>query len=272
MTTTAEKRARFRELHQSGCFVLPNPWDIGSARILQYLGFDAIATTSSGFAWTIGRPDYSITMDDVLEHLFALGETTDLPINADFESGFARDPEELAANVDLVIDTGVAGFSIEDRNVDSNNELYERVLAVERIKAARETIDHAGSDVVLVARTERLLIDPSAVREATDTLVALAEAGADCLYAPGVRDKEDIAAMVRAVAPKPLNILALDSSMSVSELADLGVRRISVGGSLARVGWSAMMEAAKQIKAGSFAGLANASSATDLNKVFGGFE
>ena len=269
--TTTEKRARFRELHRSGCFVLPNPWDIGSARILQHLGFEAIATTSSGFAWTIGVPDYSITIDDVLEHLVALEENTNLPINADFESGFARDPENLAANVDMVIDTGIAGFSIEDRNVDSNNELYEKILAVERIKAVREAIDHAGADVVLVARTERLLIDPLAVREATDTLVAFAEAGADCLYAPGVRDRNDIAAMVRAVAPKPLNILALDFSMSVSELADLGVRRISVGGSLARVGWNSMIEAAKQMRAGSFTGLAKSSSATDLNKVFAGF-
>jgi 2-methylisocitrate lyase-like PEP mutase family enzyme len=271
MNTTAEKRKTFRELHRSGCFVLPNPWDIGSARIMQHLGFEAIATTSSGFAWTIGRPDYSITMDDVLEHLVALEENTDLPINADFESGFARNPEDLAANVDLVIDTGIAGFSIEDRNVDANNELYEIILAVERIKAAREAIDQTGSNVVLVARTERLLIDPSAIRNSIDTLVALADAGADCLYAPGVRDKADIAAMVRAVAPKPLNILAMDPSMSVSELADLGVRRISVGGSLAKVGWSAMIKAAKQLKDGSFSGLANIPSPTDLNKVFSGF-
>jgi 2-methylisocitrate lyase-like PEP mutase family enzyme len=269
--TTTEKRARFRELHRAGCFVLPNPWDIGSARILQHLGFEAIATTSSGFAWTIGVPDYSITIDDLLEHLVALEENTNLPINADFESGFARDPENLAANVDMVIDTGVAGFSIEDRNVDSSNELYEKILAVERIKAVREAIDHAEADVVLVARTERLLIDPLAVREATDTLVAFAEAGADCLYAPGVRDRNDIAAMVRAVAPKPLNILALDFTMSVSELADLGVRRISVGGSLAKVGWNSMIEVAKQMRAGSFTGLAKSSSATDLNKVFAGF-
>jgi 2-methylisocitrate lyase-like PEP mutase family enzyme len=271
MNATAEKRAKFRELHQSGCFVLPNPWDIGSARIMQHLGFEAIATTSSGFAWTIGRPDYAITMDDVLEHLVALAENTDLPINADFESGFAREPEDLAANVDLIIDTGIAGFSIEDRIVDSNDELYEFAMAVERIKAARESIDHSGSDVVLVARTERLLIEPSAVHEATDTLVAFAAAGADCLYAPGVRDKHDIAAMVRAVAPKPLNILVLDPSMSVAELSDLGVRRISVGGSLAKVGWDAMIVAAKRMKGGSFDGLANVSSATDLNKVFGGF-
>jgi len=271
MNTTAEKRAKFRELHESGCFVLPNPWDIGSARIMQHLGFKAIATTSSGFAWTIGRPDYAVTMDDVLEHLVSLAENTDLPINADFESGFAREPENLAANVDLIIDTGVSGFSIEDRMVDSNGELYERAEAAERIRAARESINHSGSDVILVARTERLLIEPSAVREAIDTLVALAEAGADCLYAPGVHGKRDIEAMVRAVAPKPLNVLALDTSMTVAELSDLGVRRISVGGSLARVGWNAMIDAAIQMKAGSFNGLESGPSAIDLNKVFGGF-
>jgi 2-methylisocitrate lyase-like PEP mutase family enzyme len=271
MKGTAEKRARFRALHDSGCFVLPNPWDVGSARVMQHLGFLAIATTSSGFAWTMGRPDNSITIDDLLKHLVSLGENTDLPINADFESGFARDPENLAAHVDRVIDTGIAGFSIEDRDVDSKDELYEKGLAVERIKAAREAIDRRREDVVLVARTERLLIEPEAVRDVTDTLVAFSEAGADCLYAPGVRRKEDIAAMVRAVAPKPLNVLALNSSLSVAEFVDLGVRRISVGGALARVGWSAVVEAAKQIQAGSFAGLEKATFATGLNKVFGDF-
>jgi 2-methylisocitrate lyase-like PEP mutase family enzyme len=271
MNSSAEKRARFRALHESGCFVIPNPWDIGSARVLQHLGFVAIATTSSGFAWTIGRPDYSITVDDVLEHLVSLGENTDLPINADFESGFARDPETLAANVDRVIDTGVAGFSIEDRDVDSKNKLYETVLAVERIKAAREAIDRTRQDVVLVARTERLLIEPDAVHDVIDSLVAFSDAGADCLYAPGVKKKEDIAAMVRAVAPKPLNILALNYSTSVAELADLGVRRISVGGALARVGWSAIVEAAQQIKAGSFEGLEKTAFASGLNKAFGDF-
>ena len=270
MKTTVEKRARFRELHRSGCFVLPNPWDVGSARMMEHLGFEAIATTSGGFAWTMGHPDYSVTIDKVLEHLVALEKNTDLPINADFQSGFARDPESLAANVDKVIDTGIAGFSIEDRDVESMDKLYDTVLAVERIRAAREAIDRSASGVILVARTERLLIDPSAVRVATDTLVALAEAGADCLYAPGVRSKSDIAGMVQAVAPKPLNVLALDRTTGVTELADLGVRRISVGSSLAKVGWSAIIRATKQIKSGSFGGLAEADSAGDLNKVFGG--
>ena len=271
MKTTAEKRARFRDLHRSGCFVLPNPWDIGSARMMQHLGFEAIATTSSGFAWTMGRADYSVTIDNVLDHLAALEKNTDLPINADFQSGFARDPESLAANVDRVINTGIAGFSIEDRDVESLDKLYDTVLAVERIRAARKAIDRSASGVILMARTERLLIEPSAVRAATETLVALAEAGADCLYAPGVRNKNDIADMVRAVAPKPLNVLALDRTTGMAELADLGVRRISVGGSLAKVAWSATIKAAKQIKSGSFAGLAEGDSAGDLNKVFGGF-
>ena len=271
MNATAEKRARFRELHQSGCFVLPNPWDIGSARMMEHLGFSAIATTSSGFAWTMGKPDYAITLDDVLEHLTSLEESTALPINADFESGFARDPETLAANVDLVIETGIAGFSIEDRDVESVDRLYEERLSVERIRAAREAIDHSGSNVVLVARTERLLMDPTAVHLATDTLVALANAGADCLYAPGVRDKKDIAVMVRAVSPKPLNVLAIDNALSVDELADLGVRRISVGGSLAKVGWTAMLSVAKKMKGGSFTGLAHNIASDDLNAVFSAF-
>jgi 2-methylisocitrate lyase-like PEP mutase family enzyme len=271
MITTAGKRTKFRALHQSGCFVLPNPWDVGSARMMQHLGFSAIATTSTGFAWTIGHPDYSISVDDVLEHLIALCEKTDLPVNADFESGFARDPEHLVANVDLVIDTGVAGFSIEDRNVDSLDTLYEKSLAAERIRAAREAIDHAGEDVILVGRTERLLIDPDAVSQAIDTLVALAEAGADCLYAPGVGKKEDIAAMVKAVSPKPLNVLVMGPQFTVPELADLGVRRISVGGALALVGWRAILDAAKALQTGVFDGLQPSMSGAELNKVFGSF-
>ncbi len=239
--------------------------------MMQHLGFSAIATTSTGFAWTIGRPDYAIAMDDVLEHLVSLGEKTDLPINADFESGFARDPENLAANVDLVINTGIAGFSIEDRDVDAINTLYERPLAAERIRAAREAIDHSGADIVLVGRTERLLLDSEAVHEAIDTLVALAEAGADCLYAPGVAKKQDIASMVRAVSPKPLNVLVTGSILTTAELADLGVRRISVGGALARVGWTAIVGAAKKMRSGSFEGLGQAMSGSDLNEVFRGF-
>lgn len=266
----AEKRARFRTLHQQGCFVLPNPWDVGSARILQNLGFVALASTSSGYAWTTGRPDYAVTRDDVLKHLADLSEAVDLPINADFESGFATDPEGIATNVQLAIDAGVAGLSIEDRNLESSG-LYERSLAVERIRAARTAIDQSGEDVILVARTEGLLSDPSALNPAIDKLVAFAEAGADCLYAPGVAGKEAIAAMVRAVAPKPLNVLIMNPATTVAELADLGVRRVSIGGALAAVAWAATLEAAKAIKAGSFETLAGRAPSRDLNGIFGKF-
>jgi 2-methylisocitrate lyase-like PEP mutase family enzyme len=239
--------------------------------MMQHLGFVAIATTSSGFAWTIGKPDYSVTLDDVLGHLTALAEATGIPLNADFESGFAREPKELAANVSRVIKTGVAGFSIEDRLVDSIDDLYEKPLAVERINAARQAIDQSGEDVILVARTERLVIDREAIHDATDSLVAFAEAGADCLYAPGVMKKEDIAAMVRAVSPKPVNVLALKGSLSVPELADLGVRRVSVGGGLARVGLTAVMNAAKEMLTGSFASLDRNMPGSEFNKVFEDF-
>lgn len=269
--TVADKRASFRALHQQGCFVLPNPWDVGSARLLQHLGFDALASTSSGYAWTTGRPDYAVTLDDVLEHLTALCGAVDLPVNADFESGFAADPEGVAANVGLAIRTGVAGLSIEDRALEASSGLYDMAFAVERIRAARAAIDRSGEDVILVARTEGLLSDPTSIKPAIDKLVAFAEAGADCLYAPGVRDKADIAAMVRAVAPKPLNVLAMSPWPSVAEFAELGVRRISVGGALARVGWAATRKAAEQIKAGSFEGLAVGMPGKPLNEIFGSF-
>jgi 2-methylisocitrate lyase-like PEP mutase family enzyme len=269
--TIAEKRASFRALHQEGCFVLPNPWDVGSARMLQHLGFEALASTSSGYAWTTGRPDYAVTRDDVLGHLTSLCEAVDLPVNADFESGFAAEPEGVAANIGLALRTGVAGLSIEDRRIDGTDGLFDLAESVERIRAARAAIDQSGEDVILVARTEGLLSDPAAVSPAIDKLVAFAEAGADCLYAPGVRDKADIAAMVRAVAPKPLNVLAMGHGLSVAELAGLGVRRISVGGALARVAWAAMLAAAERIKAGSFDGLAGGTPGKQLNDLFGGF-
>jgi 2-methylisocitrate lyase-like PEP mutase family enzyme len=269
--TAAEKRATFRALHQRGCFVLPNPWDVGSARLLQHLGFAALASTSSGYAWTTGRPDYAVTRDDVLAHLTSLCGAVDLPVNADFESGFAAAPEAVAANVTLAIGTGVAGLSIEDRRIDGTDALFDLPYAVERVRAAREAIDRSGEDVVLVARTEGLLGDPGAVGPAIDRLVAFAEAGADCLYAPGVRDRSDIAAMVRAVAPRPLNVLAMDPGLSVAEMAELGVRRVRVGGALARVAWGAMLAAAERIKAGSFDGLAGAARGEQMNDVFAGF-
>jgi 2-methylisocitrate lyase-like PEP mutase family enzyme len=269
--TVADKRARFRALHQNGCFLLPNPWDVGSARLLQQLGFAALASTSSGYAWSTGRPDYAVTRDDVLRHLTSLCSAVDLPVNADFESGFAADPEGVAANVGLAIQTGIAGLSIEDRELESPFGLYDKAFAVERVRAARAAVDQSGADVILVARTEGLLSDSAAIKPAIDKLVAFAEAGADCLYAPGVRDKGDIAAMVRAVAPRPLNVLAMAAGLSVAELADLGVRRISVGGALARAAWAAMLTAAEQIKAGSFDGLAGGTASKLLNEIFGSF-
>jgi 2-methylisocitrate lyase-like PEP mutase family enzyme len=269
--TVADKRARFRVLHQKGCFVLPNPWDVGSARLLQHLGFAALASTSSGYAWSTGRSDYAVTRDDVLRHLTSLCSAVDLPVNADFESGFAADPEGVAANVGLAIQTGVAGLSIEDRELESPFGLYDKAFAVDRVRAARAAVNRSGGDVILIARTEGLLSDSTAITPAIDKLVAFAEAGADCLYAPGVRDKADIAAMVRAVAPRPLNVLAMAGGLSVAELADLGVRRISIGGALARVAWAAMLTAAEQIKAGSFDGLAGGTTSKPLNEIFGGF-
>ena len=269
-TTTVEKRARFRALHESGCFVLPNPWDAGSARLLQHLGFEALASTSSGFAWTTGRPDYGVTRDSVLSHLSTLSHAVDLPINADFESGFASDPAGVADSVRRAIQTGVAGLSIEDRDV-ANGRLYAKAAALERLRAAREAIDQSRENVMLVARTEILLDEPDALSEAIDKLVVFAEAGADCLYAPGVRKREDIRAIVQAVAPKPVNVLVMDPAMPLAEFAELGVRRVSVGGSLARVAWAAAVAAAKSMKEGSFKPLAEGMSSRELNTIFGGF-
>lgn len=267
MTDVAQKRADFRALHQSGCFVLPNPWDIGSARLLQQMGFAALASTSSGFAWTIGKPDYAPSRDETLAHLAALCAAADLPVNADYESGFAEAPDDVAANVALAIGTGVAGLSIEDTRIDGSG-LYDLPQAVARIRAAHAVTKAHGA--VLVARTEILLHDPSQVGAAIDKLVAFADAGADCLYAPGVTAKADIAAMVRAVAPRPVNVLMSGPGHSVAALADLGVRRISVGGALARVGWKAVQDAAEEIKSGSFAGLAGAAPHRALNALFAG--
>jgi 2-methylisocitrate lyase-like PEP mutase family enzyme len=268
--TTAEKRARFRALHESGCFVLPNPWDAGSARLLQHLGFEALASTSSGYAWTTGRPDYGVTRPDVLNHLSKLCAAVDLPINADFESGFATDPDGVAESVRLAIQTGIAGLSIEDRDIE-NGRLYERATALERLHVARAAIDQSHENVVLVARTEILLEEPEAVSEAIDKLVAFADGGADCLYAPGVKKKDDIRAIVQAVAPKPVNVLVMDPAVSLAEMAELGVRRVSVGGSLARVAWAAAVAAARSMRGGSFSALAGGMPSRELNGIFGAF-
>jgi 2-methylisocitrate lyase-like PEP mutase family enzyme len=271
MSATMERRKRFRAMHETGCFVLPSPWDVGTARMMQQLGFRAIATTSAGFAWSIGRPQHEITFDDVLEHLSSICEKVDLPVTADLESGFAKDPEGVGVNVDVVVDTGIAGFSIEDRDAKGDRTLYEMRLASERIQAARESLDHYGNDVILAAQTDGLLIDPTSVPSTTDRLVAFAEAGADCLYAPGVKNRQDIASMVRAVAPKPLNVLMNGLNLTVAELADLGVRRISVDGGLARIAWGALLSAARSMQNGSFDGLSCDTSGSDLDECFGKF-
>ena len=245
--SAAQKRAQFRKLHESGCFVLPNPWDAGSAQLLQAMGFKALASTSSGFAWSIGHPDNKVTCDSVLAHLKTLNEVTDLPVNADFEGGFADDPAGVAANVTRGVATGVAGLSIEDSTGGASAPLYEMTLAVERIRAARAAIDATGEDVVLVGRCESFLIGQPDLKATIARLIAYAEAGADCLYAPAIRDKGQIATVVKELAPKPINILVGSPGLTVAELADLGVRRISIGGALARTAWGGFLRAAREI-------------------------
>lgn len=268
--TVAQKRAEFRRLHESGCFVLPNPWDVGSARLLAGMGFKALASTSSGYAWSTGRPDNHVTCDDVVAHLTALCDATDLPVNADFEGGFAHDPAGVAANVARGVATGVAGLSIEDSTGDPSKPLYEMTLAVERMRAARKAIDDSGSDVMLVGRSEGFLVGQPDLDATIKRLVAYADAGAECLYAPGIKTKEQIVAVVKAVAPKPVNLLVgAPGGLTVPELADLGVRRISVGGALARAAWGAFLRAAHDISEnGSFAEFGQAASSADLNAMF----
>src|ERR1700709_2169101 len=224
--STQEKRAAFRKLHESGCFVLPNPWDVGSARALAHLGFKAIASTSAGYAWTIGRADNRVTVDDVCEHLTALCKAVDIPVNADFEGGFAHKPEKVAINVARAVATGVAGLSIEDSAGDKANPLYERALAIERIKAARAAIDADSSGALLVGRCEGFLVGLPDLAMVIDRLIAYAEAGADCLYAPGIKSKEQIAALVQAVHPKPGNLLIVYPSLTIAEGVDLCDRPI----------------------------------------------
>lgn len=265
---------KFRALHESGCFVIPNPFDAGTARYLEHLGFQALATTSAGFAFTLGKPDevWAVPLEAVLAHIRDVASATSLPVNADFQAGYANEPEGVAANVMRCISTGTAGLSIEDATGDSTAPLYEDKLAVERVKAARGAIDDSGMPVFLTARCEAYLVGHTdASRVALNRLVAFAEAGADCLFAPGVRDRDEIAAMVKAVSPKPVNVLvsAANPELSLSRLADLGVRRISVGSALARVAWGAFIRAARSIKeTGSFDAFAEAASFADLDKIF----
>jgi 2-methylisocitrate lyase-like PEP mutase family enzyme len=266
----ADKRRSFRELHAAGCFVIPNPWDAGSARYLQSLGFKALATTSSGFAWSQARADNGVERDTVLAHLAAMVAATDLPINADFESGFARDAAGVAQSVLLAVETGVAGLSIEDSTGDTATPLYDIDVAVERMRAARGAIDKAGGDTLLVGRAEGFLVGRPDLAETIARLTAYANAGADCLYAPGIRTRDHIGAVVDAIAPKPVNLLiGWPSDMTVADIAALGVRRISVGGALARSAWGGFMRAAAQIASkGTFGGFADAASGADLNALF----
>jgi len=267
--TTADKRANFRKLHQSGCFVLPNPVDVGTAKALQHLGFKALASTSAGFAWTIGKADNRVTVDEVCAHLTDISAAVDVPMNADYEGGFAVAPEGVSANVARGVKTGIAGLSIEDSTGDAAKPLYDRSLAIERIKAARQAIDADNGGVLLTGRCEAFLWGQADLKLVIDRLTAYAEAGADCLYAPGIKTKEDIAAVVKAVHPRPVNLLIGASGLSLDEATDLGVRRISVGGTLARVAWAGFMKAAKEMaEKGTFTELANSYPGGELNKMF----
>lgn len=267
--TTADKRATFRKMHESGCFVIPNPYDVGSARALQHLGFKALASTSAGFAWTIGKADNRVTLDDVCNHLTGLCAAVDVPVNADFEGGFAHEPEKVGANVARAARTGVAGLSIEDSTGDAAKPLYERAAAIERIKAARAAIDADNSGVWLTGRCEGFLVGQADLAMVIDRLQAYAEAGADCLYAPGIKTAEQISAVVKAVHPKPVNLLIGSPFMSVAAAAELGVRRISVGGSLARTAWGGFMKAAREMAdKGTFTELASGYPGGELNKMF----
>lgn len=267
--TVAEKRAAFRALHTSGCFVLPNPWDAGSARYLQTLGFPALATTSSGFAWSVGHADNSLPREAILAHLRELVEATDLPVNADFEGGFGADPAGVAESVKLAVGTGVAGLSLEDSTGDAAAPLRPIEVAVERLKAARRAIDETGGDTLLVGRAENFIAGVPDLDDTIARLKAYAEAGADCLYAPGIQTREQILAVVAAVAPKPVNLLIGSTSpLTVQEVAALGVRRISVGGALARAAWGGFMQAAQALANGRFDGFAGAAPGSELNGLF----
>jgi 2-methylisocitrate lyase-like PEP mutase family enzyme len=280
-STPSEKRRAFRKLHESGCFVIPNPWDVGSALYLQSLGFPALASTSSGFAWSQGRADNTPTRAEILAHLAQLAAAIDVPLNADFENGFGADAAGVTESVRLAVETGIAGLSIEDsvgpRLMHSAGAvgtppgpLFDVDTAVERIRAARRAIDATGEDVLLVGRAEGFLVGRPDIDEAVTRLIAYANAGADCLYAPGIQSPEHIRRVVEAVHPKPANVLVMaPAAQSVRQLAGLGVRRVSVGGALARAAWGGFMSAAREIaEQGRFDALANAASGRSLNALF----
>lgn len=266
----AARRDEFRRLHERDCFVLPNPWDVGSARLLESLGFKALATTSAGLAWSLGRPDGALGREQVLAHLEQLVAATALPINADFERGFAATPSGVGESVTLAARTGIAGLSIEDSTGDAARPLYALDEAVDRLRAARTAIDRSGADLVLVARAECFLVGRPSLEETVARLRAYSDAGADCLYAPGLRTREEIAAVVTAVSPKPVNVLAGPArGLTLADLAALGVRRVSVGPALARAAWSGLIRAAERIAhEGTFEVPGDPVTSNDLNALF----
>ena len=269
MTRPTDRYDAFRTLHQSGCFVIPNPWDLGSARMLVHVGFKALATTSSGFAWSVGRRDNHVSLDQALVHLRAIAEGVSVPVNADFEGGFAVEPEGVATNVSAAVTTGVAGLSIEDSTGDASAPLFDFALSVERIRAARGAIDQSRTGVLLTGRSEGFIVGRPDLAETIRRLTAYAEAGADCLYAPGIKTMADFKAVVDAVAPKPVNALVYSDFATVAELASIGVRRISIGGALARAAWTGFIAAATEIaEKGTFTGLARAVPSSAIEGAF----
>lgn len=264
-----ERSRVFRQLHQSGCFVIPNPWDLGSARLLAQLGFPALATTSSGFAWSLGRRDNGVTLGQALAHLRSIAHGVEVPVNGDFEGGFAVAPEQVAANVTAATATGVAGLSIEDSTGDTSSPLFDFQLSVERIRAARQAIDESGTGIVLTGRSEGFIVGRPDLAETIRRLTAYSDAGADCLYAPGLRSRAEIVAVVQAIAPRPVNVLVGSDFTTVAELAGMGVRRISVGGALARTAWTGFLQAAREIaELGTFHALGQAVSFAAINESF----
>src|SRR6188768_3269567 len=264
-----DRRDIFRMLHESGCFVMPNPWDLGTARVLAQIGFPAIATTSSGLAWSMGRQDNNVTLDETVRHLHAVAQTVDVPVNADFTNGFAIMPADVANNVAAAVTTGVAGLSIEDSTYDDASPLFEFELAVDRIRAARHAIDESRTGVLLTARSEGFIVGRPDLAETIRRLTAYAEAGADCLYAPGLKTIADFKAVVDAVAPKPVNALVYSDFATVAELASIGVRRISIGGALARAAWTGFIAAATEIaEKGTFTDLARAVPSSAIEGAF----
>lgn len=263
--TSSDRYREFRRLHESGCFVIPNPWDAGSAKLLAQLGFKALATTSSGFAWSLGRRDRHITLDDSLGHLRVMSASVGVPVSADFEGAFAVGPDDVATNVGRAAATGVAGLSVEDSTGDPSKPLFDFDLAVDRIRAARRALDEAGGKVLLTARAE----NHAPLAERIRRLTAFAEVGADCLFAPGLRNLGEITEVVRAVAPKPVNVVVGSDFTTVAELAAAGVRRISVGGALARAAWAGFFRAAREIaEHGTFTALAAGTPSAEMERAF----